>query len=205
MSEGEFYNIEKILDRRKVHGKYEYKIKWEGYSMNECTWEPMKNLESAKELVEEYNRSHPISNGQKASKKEQKKKDSTSFINKKQKRKEEKEEIKDEKIEKDEKEENGEKIQQVSPNEKQEDTQLKINFEESNPPVTEKRDESTFIIDDSLKKVVTVKQQNQKLMAVVEKLELNGEITKTYIPTEELRKTNPWILLDFYESKIKFT
>ncbi len=205
MSEGEFYNIEKILDRRKVHGKYEYKIKWEGYSMNECTWEPMKNLESAKELVDEYNRSHPISNGQKTNKKEQKKKDSNSFINKKQKRKEEKEEIKDEKIEKDEKEENGEKIQEESPNEKQEDTQLKINFEESKPPVNEKRDESTYVIDDSLKKVLTVKQQNQKLMAFVEKLEVNGEITKTYIPTEELRKTNPWILLDFYESKIKFT
>ena len=42
-------------------------------------------------------------------------------------------------------------------------------------------------------------------MAVVEKMESNGEITKTYIPTEDLRKTNPWILLDFYESKIKFT
>ncbi len=199
------YEVEKIVDKRIKNGKIEYKIKWAGYSMNECTWEPMKNLESAKELVDEYNRSHPISNGQKTNKKEQKKKDSNSFINKKQKRKEEKEEIKDEKIEKDEKEENGEKIQEESPNEKQEDTQLKINFEESKPPVSEKKDESTYVIDDSLKKVLTVKQQNQKLMAFVEKLEVNGEITKTYIPTEELRKTNPWILLDFYESKIKFT
>ena len=42
-------------------------------------------------------------------------------------------------------------------------------------------------------------------MAVVDKMEFNGELRKTYIPTEELRKTNPWILLDFYESKIKFT
>ena len=41
-------------------------------------------------------------------------------------------------------------------------------------------------------------------MAVVDKLE-NGDIKKEKIPTEELRKTNPWILLDFYESKIKFT
>ena len=42
-------------------------------------------------------------------------------------------------------------------------------------------------------------------MAVVDKLESNGEINKIYIPTEELRKTNPWILLNFYESKIKFS
>ena len=42
MSEGEFYNIEKILDRRKINGKFEYKIKWEGYPMSQSTWEPMK-------------------------------------------------------------------------------------------------------------------------------------------------------------------
>ena len=55
-----FYNVEKILDRKKINGQYEYKIKWEGYPMNESTWEPMKNLETVKELVEEYNRTHPI-------------------------------------------------------------------------------------------------------------------------------------------------
>ena len=70
MSEGEFYNIEKILDRRKINGKFEYKIKWEGYPMSQSTWEPMKNLESAKELVEEYDRLHPISGSQKGSKSE---------------------------------------------------------------------------------------------------------------------------------------
>ena len=37
MSEGEFYNIEKILDRRKINGKFEYKIKWEGYPMSQST------------------------------------------------------------------------------------------------------------------------------------------------------------------------
>ena len=42
-------------------------------------------------------------------------------------------------------------------------------------------------------------------MAVVDKLEPSGEMIKAYIPTEELRRTNPWILLNFYESKIKFT
>ena len=42
-------------------------------------------------------------------------------------------------------------------------------------------------------------------MAVVDKMNPGGEIIKTFIPTEELRKSNPWILLNFYESKIKFT
>ena len=84
MSEGEFYNIEKILDRRKVGGKFEYKIKWEGYPMSQSTWEPMKNLETAKDLVEEYNRTHPITNSQKTIKSESKQKDDT-FINRKRK------------------------------------------------------------------------------------------------------------------------
>ena len=188
MSDGEFYNIEKILDRRKVNGKFEYKIKWEGYPMNQSTWEPMKNLETAQELVDVYNSSHPYSNGHKSNKSEKKK--DNKFINKK--RKEEKEEIDD-------------KNQLLSLNEKKEDDQPKITFEDSKPIVNEKIEEKTYIIDDSLKNVITVKQQNQKLVAVVDKMDPNGEMTKTYIPTEELRRTNPWILLNFYESKIKFT
>ena len=32
----------------------------------------------------------------------------------------------------------------------------------------------------------------------------NGEKYEEIIPTEELRSINPWILLDFYESRIKF-
>ena len=206
MSEGEYYNIEKIIGRRKINGKFEYKIKWEGYPMNQCTWEPMKNLESAKELVEEYNRSNPIDLPQKSAKADHKKKDDT-FLNKKRK------EIKDEneeKVEKEEiKEENEKKNQENAPNEKKVDEDIKINDDNIKPNINEyineKNNENTFIIDDSLKNVITVKQQNQKLMAVVNKLNENGELIKDYILTNELRRSNPWILLDFYESKIKFT
>ena len=206
MSEGEYYNIEKIIGRRKINGKFEYKIKWEGYPMNQCTWEPMKNLESAKELVEEYNRSNPIDLPQKSSKTDHKKKDDT-FLNKK--RKEIKEEN-EEKVEKEEiKEENEKKNQENLPNEKKVDEDIKINDDNIKPNINEyineKNNENTFIIDDSLKNVITVKQQNQKLMAVVNKLNENGELIKDYILTNELRRSNPWILLDFYESKIKFT
>ncbi len=186
MSEGEYYNIEKILDRRKIGGKFEYKIKWEGYPMSQSTWEPMKNLETAKELVEEYNLTHPITNSQKTVKSESKKKDDT-FINKKRK------------------EENEEKSQQNYQDEKGHEDELKISKMITNSTANENHNEKTYIIDDSLKSVFTVKQQNQKLVAVVEKLNEEGNVEKVYIPTEELRRTNPWILLNFYESKIKFT
>ena len=191
MSGEELYNIEKILDRRKVNGKFEYKIKWEGYPMSQSTWEPMKNLETAKELVEEYNLSHPILT-QPKTKIKSVKKDNT-FIHKKKDR------------ENDEKIEDFVKYKDIPQNEKNPENGANNIIDDLKPNIIENGYEKTYTIDDSLKTVVTVKQQNQKLMAVVDKMENNGEMTKTYIPTEELRRTNPWILLDFYESKIKFT
>ena len=191
MSGEELYNIEKILDRRKVNGRFEYKIKWEGYPMSQSTWEPMKNLETAKELVEEYNLSHPILT-QPKSKTKSVKKDNT-FIHKKKDR------------ENDVKIENEEKYKEIPQNEKMPENGANNIIDDLKPNIIENGYEKTYTIDDSLKTVVTVKQQNQKLMAVVDKMENNGEMTNTYIPTEELRRTNPWILLDFYESKIKFT
>ena len=86
---------------------------------------------------------------------------------------------------------------------------IKINDEDSKSDINEVNDENkngkTYIIDDNLKAVITVKQQGETLVAIVEKLDENGELVKVNIPTDELRRTNPWILLNFYESKIKFT
>jgi len=183
MSEGEYYNIEKILDRRYSGGRLEYKIKWEGYPMDESTWEPMKNLESVKELVEEYNRTHPIY----SQKKGKSKKKENSFVNKKRNKDKE------------------DSSQLSSQNDKESKKEIEINCEEAKINNDENLNQKKYIIDDRLKGVITVKQQNQVLMAVVEKLNDQGVIEKTFIPTEELRKVNPWILLNFYESKIKFT
>ena len=82
---------------------------------------------------------------------------------------------------------------------------IKIIEKEQKPDINENKSEKSYIIDDNLKTVVTVKQQNETLFAIVEKIDENGELIKVSIPTDELRRTNPWILLDFYESKIKFT
>ena len=187
MSDGELYNIEKILARRNINGKLEYKIKWEGYPLSQSTWEPMVNLESAKQLIEEYDLSHPME----PAKKHVPKKKNATYMGKKRK---------NENIEKTDK--NAENVPKINGNEeKTPNIQVEEETKENN---NENPNVKTFIIDDSLKGVLTVKQQNQRLMAVVDKLE-NGEIKKENIPTQELRKTNPWILLDFYESKIKFT
>ena len=185
MLEGEFYNIEKILDRRMSKGNYEYKIKWEGYPMSQCTWEPMKNLETVKELVEEYNQLHPIATP-KSTKSETKKK--VKLINKKRKK---------------EKDENDDKIKDSSQNENNINNIKEI--DEAKLNINENINEKNYIIDDSLKSVITVKQENETLLAKVNKMDENGNISQIYIPTLELRIKNPSILIDFYESKIKFS
>ena len=177
----EFYNIEKILDRRRGNGgKFEYKIKWEGYPLNQSTWEPMKNLENVKHLIEEYDKTHPIICNDTPKKKE------NTNSNKKKKNNDDA----------------GKPNEELTKNKKE--AEVVENIDE-NSKILIYENENSYKIDNTLKTVLTVKNQNGKLMAIVDKEGENGEIIKTYIPTEELRKINPWILLSFYESKIKFT
>ena len=167
----EYYNIEKILDRKKVNGKIHYKIKWEGYPMDQCTWEPLENLENVKALVDEYNQNHSTKNNPPKGKKT-----NNTLLNKKRK------------------EENKQKNHENENNLKQIKSQIKKNNKDP-----------SYKIDNSLKNVVTVKKQDETMMALVDKIEKNEELVKEFISTEELRRRNPWILLDFYESKIKFS
>jgi len=50
------YTVEKILEKRKVKGVWKYRVKWEGYSEKESTWEPAENLENVRHLVDEFER-----------------------------------------------------------------------------------------------------------------------------------------------------
>ena len=61
-----------------------------------------------------------------------------------------------------------------------------------------------FEVDLSLEKILSVKLDNKALIAIVEKRLKNGRLFKEIMSTEELKKTNPWILIDYYEGKIKF-
>ena len=60
------------------------------------------------------------------------------------------------------------------------------------------------VIDKSLKKVISVKLSKKELIALVEKENKGGKRTKEYIKTTEIKKLNPWVLLEYYESKIRF-
>ena len=65
MEEKNFYEVDYIKDRRKANGRYEYLIKWKGYSIAECTWEPISHLSLAVDMVEEFDNNYPHSINQK--------------------------------------------------------------------------------------------------------------------------------------------
>ncbi len=193
MSDNDIYYIERILDKRKVNGKYEYKIKWEGYPLNQSTWEPLENLQTAMELVNEFDKVYEQQNKDKNESK------NNSYLKKKRLLKKE---VKKEEKGKEEIEQKEEKNEIIPVEEEK-----KPDNENNNGSINLEENEyiRKYIINDSLKSVTTVRKKENKLIAEVKKLKPNNEIEDIEIETSRLKTENPWILLDFYESKIKFT
>jgi len=54
----EEFEVEEILNKRMIRGKEKFLVRWKGYTAEEDTWENRKNLENAKELVEEFERKY---------------------------------------------------------------------------------------------------------------------------------------------------
>lgn len=54
----DIYEIEGIISKRNINGKVQYKVKWEGYPIEESTWEPIENLDNVKEFIDKYEESN---------------------------------------------------------------------------------------------------------------------------------------------------
>ena len=158
MSDNDIYYIERILDRRKVNGRLEYKIKWEGYPMSQSTWEPLENLKTAIELVEEYDKLHPLP--------------PPDLIGKKTNR------PKKERVKKITKAVKGtpipEKKEEIEQPKEELDQNKNINLDENKPihainNLMQEDNVRKYIVDNTLEKVSTVRKRDNKLMAVVKK------------------------------------
>jgi len=54
----EEYEVEKVMNKRKKYGRWEYLVRWKGYTAEEDSWERKENLKNAKEAVEDYKRKY---------------------------------------------------------------------------------------------------------------------------------------------------
>ena len=52
--ETEEYDVETLLDMRRINGKAYYLVKWTGFPEDEATWEPLSNLSGSLPLVRKF-------------------------------------------------------------------------------------------------------------------------------------------------------
>ena len=162
----EEYEVEKIMDKRYKNGKIEYLIKWVGYPITECTWEPLCNLTNIKPMIKEFEES--IYN-------DYSDESNTEYYL------------------------IGKKRENIN------NSPIEYEYYEGKVDENNKRShKKIFYINNNYKSVYTIKKEDSQLLAVV-LFEENGILKKITIPTQELRKVNPDILIDFYEERIKFS
>ena len=53
------WEVEEILDSKKFHRTIKYLIKWKGYSTADNSWEPINNLSSCKNMVDNFHLKNP--------------------------------------------------------------------------------------------------------------------------------------------------
>ncbi len=57
----DYYEVEKIITRRNNGKNKLYLIKWFGYPIKDCTWEPISHLDKIKALVDNFDKNFPHS------------------------------------------------------------------------------------------------------------------------------------------------
>ena len=60
VEEVEEWEVEKILNKKKMRGVVKYLIWWKGFTVEEDTWERRENLKNTEELIEEFERGEVV-------------------------------------------------------------------------------------------------------------------------------------------------
>ncbi len=55
----EEFEVQEVLDSKRIRGKLLYLIFWQGYPPSEATWEPVENLVHAQDLVNRFHQWYP--------------------------------------------------------------------------------------------------------------------------------------------------
>lgn len=57
----DYYEVEKIITRKTFGKNRMYLIKWLGYPLKDCSWEPISNLSSILDMVKNFDQNFPHS------------------------------------------------------------------------------------------------------------------------------------------------
>jgi hypothetical protein len=58
----EYYEVEKILEKRQVGKRCQYLVKWHGFGEDQATWEPPSNLSNVKNMIKEFEMQFEMNN-----------------------------------------------------------------------------------------------------------------------------------------------
>ena len=56
----EEWEVEKVLNKKKIRGVEKYLIRWKGFTVEGDTWERKENLKNAEKLIEEFERGEVV-------------------------------------------------------------------------------------------------------------------------------------------------
>jgi hypothetical protein len=220
LSENEYF-VEKILDKKVVDGEVRYLIKWEGWPLDQSTWEPRENLNNIKHLIESFERK-PLEYKEKETKRKvgrpslKKKLEEQEISREREIHQSEKvfSEKPKEKIENNFKETSQDRETNHSEknlSQKPQEILNKKNKEISHPKEMEKpilENEYVELLKENAPEEVTgvKKDKNNGILCMVKfKVRTDGlQKENVYIPSAVLKEMYPKVLIKFYESKIKF-
>ena len=208
----EEYFVEKILDKKKYKDVWKYKVKWVGFSLDECTWEPIENLQTCIELIEEFDRKRETTKLNCKSPEKTKKikkiiKEEIPILDESDDKKEDLKPLKKQKTEKADNDSN--ELNQGEIKKIQEDI-LNSNLSKT----TTDEDQTNIEIlgnfnEDIAFKIVQAKIIDSNLIELNcliewEKRKDGIKPSNTWISSKEIYEKDPRLLLRFYETKIKF-
>lgn len=230
----EEYIVEKILEKKKYKNVWKYKVKWEGYSYDETTWEPIENLEKCKHMVEEFEEQLEAKAKSKAKNKEKNEKRDKSETKSVKESKEKSKKLtkkrkRDEENENEDKFDNEEAIQdQVDEERKDIDnineedklnqqspsSQMSKDFSQIESMIVEGTDIQEELLQGNLEEHQPIKIETATILNDCP-VELNcliswhksddGKVPKsTWISSNIIRRVNPNLLLQYYETKLRF-
>ena len=231
--DNDIYTVESILDKKKENGNWKYLIKWHGWSKSQATWEPLGNLDNIKETLERFDKIWEENNKNKKDKENEEENESEieksgEKLKSKSSIKEKKIQIEDnldKKVSKttEKKQPNGEtetlivnkksEIQKSVGRKRAEHTfnsnkKVKISKtldEESISKITQPL-HGHFKYGDKAKKIISARSEEPYVICTID-WEIRPEGTlplRTNLTNKEIKQYDPLLLLEFYESRLKF-